>query len=125
MAVDARVLARGEALTILELLRDGRSLVDKFISKELDEGQQGRIASLIARIAEGGPPKDARKFVHEVDGIHVIKDYQTRIYCFFDDGKRLFLTHGAIKKTNKADPEDLKRARRLRAEYFLSMRKRK
>lgn len=53
---------------------------------------------------------------------YAIKQGQVRIYCFFDVGRVILLTHGTIKKQQKADPEDLKRAKRLRKAYLMAKR---
>ncbi|NTW35563.1 MAG: hypothetical protein HGB17_05450 [Syntrophobacteraceae bacterium] len=47
---------------------------------------------------------------------------QVRVYCFFDAGRVILLTHGALKKQKKANPEDLKRAKRLREAYLKAKR---
>lgn len=40
-----------------------------------------------------------------------------RVYCFMDDGALIVLTHGSIKKTQKADKGEVARAVRLKDEY--------
>jgi mRNA-degrading endonuclease RelE of RelBE toxin-antitoxin system len=90
--------------------------VKEFV-EELPEETRNRLVRLIEHIADQGKPRSEQKFRHEEKGIFAIKQGQVRIYCFFDDDWGILLTHGTIKKKNKADPEDLKRAKRLRNAY--------
>ena len=69
-------------------------------------------------IAENGIPSNTERFVHEEDQIYAIKDFQIRIYCFRHKRSLLILTHGTVKKQDKANPEDLERAKRLRSEFL-------
>lgn len=41
-----------------------------------------------------------------------------RIFCFFDEGKLIVLLSGFQKKTQKTPSEEIKRAERLKNEYF-------
>jgi len=43
-----------------------------------------------------------------------------RIFCFEDDGGLVVLTHGALKKTQKADLKEVKKAVRVRDRYLLA-----
>lgn len=116
-----RQLIIGEKFTISELVRQGRSLFKEFF-ESLTKQQQSKLLKIMERIADHGPLRNTEKFVHEEDGICAIKDGQVRIYCFYDKESLILLTHGAIKKSNKADPEDLRRAKRLRGEYLRKRR---
>jgi hypothetical protein len=116
MPITARQLVIGEKFTISELVRQGRSLFREFFDS-LTKQQQAKVLRILERIADHGPPRNEEKFVHEEDGIYAIKDFKVRIYCFYDRESLILLTHGAIKKGNKAKPEDLRRAKRLRGEY--------
>lgn len=87
-------------------------------SRELSKDQQAGIIALIRRIAEEGPPSNPSRFKHEEDQIYAIKDGQVRIYCFFDKAALILLTNGTIKKTQKADPDDLDMAKKLRKAYM-------
>lgn len=81
-----------------------------------------RLFRLIEHMADQGAPHNEQKFRLEEDGIYAIKHGQVRIYCFFDAGRIILLTHGTIKKKKKADPEDLKRAKHLRQAYLAAKR---
>ena len=103
-----------------ELEKSRRSTIRKFF-EGLEKNQRARIGALLNWIAENGKPKDVRKFAAEEEGIFAIKDFQVRIYCFLGKDNSIIITNGAIKKADKANPEDLKRAKRLRNEYERNM----
>jgi phage-related protein len=41
-----------------------------------------------------------------------------RVYCFMEEGALVILTHGAIKKSQKANRNDIARAMRMRNAYL-------
>lgn len=117
MSVTARVIAEGSRYTISEIVIDGRSYVMDFFNG-LPKEQAARLVRLLEFIVDHGAPRNETKFRHEEDGIYAIKQGQARVYCFFDAGRFILLTHGAVKKRRKANPEDLARAKRLRKAYL-------
>jgi hypothetical protein len=119
--VTTRLIAEGSAFRILEIVKNERSMVEEFF-KELAADTRSRLTRRIVFMAEQGLPRDERKFKHEEDGIFAIKQGQVRIYCFLDAGRLVLLTNGTLKKKQKADPEDLKRAKRLREAYLTAKR---
>ena len=40
-----------------------------------------------------------------------------RLFCFFDGGQLIVCTHGLVKQRQKADPEEIKRAKNLKTDY--------
>ena len=47
-----------------------------------------------------------------------IRDSITRVLYFFYIGKRIVLTNGFIKKTQKTPPEEIALAKKYRADYL-------
>lgn len=43
-----------------------------------------------------------------------------RIFCFFDEGNLIVLLHGFQKKTQKTPKKEIKKAERLKREYYES-----
>ncbi len=115
-----RKLFEGEAYTICDLPKGNSSPLDKFINK-ISHQKKARVMAHLKSLAESGPPRNTERFAHEEDQIYAFKDFQVRIYCFFHREKLIVLTHGTIKKQDKADREDLERAKRLRKEYQESL----
>jgi len=58
---------------------------------------------------------------HIKDGIYELRIqhavYKARIFYFFMIGKRIILTNGFLKKTNKTPPEEIEKALYYRADY--------
>lgn len=48
-----------------------------------------------------------------------------RVLYFFYIGKRIVLTHGFVKKTQKTPPNEIKRAKQYRENFLANERKRK
>jgi len=118
--ISAKIIAKGDRFTICEIERNGISTLKKFFQNLTPEQRVG-ITSAIWYIAHHGPPIRQDKFNSEGDKIYAIKDESVRIYCFFDKDSLILLTNGVIKKKRKADPTDLKRAKKIR-QLFLDAR---
>jgi len=80
--------------------------------------EQTQIFALFERLADHGKIWDKRKFKYEEDDIWAFKYKKVRIYCFFEEGRIVLLTNGADKKTKKANPVELKRAKAIRETYY-------
>ena len=76
-----------------------------------------RIIEQIERI-----PSTYLKYIEGTDGLFEIRimfgSDIFRIFCFFDEGKLIVLLSGFQKKTKKTPSEEIKRAERLKNEYF-------
>lgn len=117
MGVFTRLVSQGAVYSIHAIVEGKRCPFETFFMK-LEGPDKGKLRALFNFIAEKGPPRNETKFKHEDDDIYAIKLGQIRVYCFFDAGRMIVVTHGTIKKKQKANPEDLKRAKRLRDEYL-------
>lgn len=76
--------------------------------------------ALFERYAEYGRQGMMADWFHEADKqceIWQFKKGRLRVYCFLDDGDLIILTHGSIKKSQKADPKQVERAVILKAQY--------
>lgn len=68
--------------------------------------------SVFKRYAEGGRSKLTAALFHEVDKSEKIWEFvkgDLRIFCFLS-GEKAVLTHGAIKKSQKVDSQEVARA---------------
>jgi hypothetical protein len=119
--VTTRLITQGAAFSIHAIMEGGRSHFEQFFAG-LPTRTKGKLRALFDFIAKNGAPRNPEKFRHEEDEIFAIKQNQIRVYCFFDAGRMIVVTHGTLKKRQKANPEDLKRAKRLREEYLKAKR---
>lgn len=73
------------------------------------------------RYARGGRMTLTAEMFHEAnkkEGIWEFRKGRLRVFCFMDGGQLIIATHGAIKKTQKADPQDIARAVEIKRRYF-------
>ena len=132
-----RIVAQGAWGTVEAVILDNGSCpaVEFFLNEleDIREGGKGedessakaRFAVLFQNMANAGEvPKKRHK--SEMDGFyafrHEVKNIQIRFPCF-RDGKRWVLTHGFTKKTEKWQQQEVVRAQRIRAEYYLRKKK--
>ena len=89
----------------------------------LDEKQQLKFRGLFDRICtHGHSHHNKEQFRKEVDKIYAFKIHQKRLYCF-QEGHDWILTNGCTKKRNAADPNELKRAARIREQHLTRLKK--
>lgn len=99
-----------------------KSYFEDFVSQQRSKVikkifQTLRIIEQIERI-----PSTYLKYIEGTDGLFEIRimfgSDIFRIFCFFDEGKLIVLLSGFQKKTQKTPSEEIKRAERLKNEYF-------
>ena len=83
---------RAKMLRTIELLRDNGNALREPESKPLEDG----ILELRAKVGSD----------------------ISRVLYFFVIGRKVILTHGFVKKTNKTPKAEIERAKRYRADYF-------
>ena len=112
------VIYSGEKFT-LEWYYDqnGKSAAYEFYRKESEELQK-KFLVLVRRIGDFGKIFDKTKFRHETDGIFAFKPQPDRYLSFFTDGKKIIVTNGFRKKTDKLPRKEKDLAMRYRQDYF-------
>lgn len=115
--ISAQPLMQGTHFLILEIVHGDKAPVSGFIDG-LVEPDKNKVFKLFRQMVEMGEIHNTEKFTQEEDDIYAFKSFQVRIYCFFDAGKLILLTNAVKKKQRRARPEDLKRAKNIRAAYF-------
>lgn len=100
---------------------DGTEPAKDFILS-LDKKMRAKMLRTISLLADNGP--DLRKPCSKPlgDGIFELRAKVgsdiSRVLYFFIVGRRVILTNGFIKKTQKTPPAELERAKRYRADYL-------
>lgn len=115
-------LLSGDKFKIYGLIVNGTCEAEEYL-KELSDKEKNKLIPLLQYTADSGPPKNEQKFKSVGDGIFEFKGFQSRLFCFFDEGRIIILTHGCIKKRDKLDPADIRKARSHKEEYFRKDRK--
>ena len=99
---------------------DGSEPAQDFLDK-LDEKMFAKMIRTIDVIKAGGTLVREPYSKHLDDGIFEVRAQVgsniSRVLYFFFDGRRIVLTHGFIKKTQKTPPAEIKRAKIYRKEY--------
>lgn len=93
---------------------DGSSPAREFVAG-LSLADQAKILNLFRWLADHGEIKNGQKFKRLDGPIWEFKAHQIRIPCF-QDGSAWVLTHGFIKKSDRAPRSEIDRAYRIQAE---------
>ncbi len=105
----------------LENKKTNRCPIKDFLDN-LNKDKPNEFKKLIRRIQFSGdrsnPPLNKELFKKEDGPIFAIRSNQIRIYCFFNEGNELLLTNGCIKKSRKANPEELNKAKEMYDQFF-------
>ena len=106
---------------VLYAKEDGTKPVRDFI-KSLDEKMQAKIVHVVNLVAERGTQLREPYSKHLDDGIFELRAKVgtdiSRVLYFFVVGKKIVLTNGFIKRTQKTPASEIERAKAYRADYL-------
>ena len=80
--------------------------------------QKRKFLILVKRIADFGRIFDITKFRHEGDNIYAFKPQPDRYLSFFVVGRKIIVTNGFCKKTDKLPDSERELALRYKNNYF-------
>jgi hypothetical protein len=72
---------------------------------------------LVKRLGDIGMIRDETKFRNEGDKIFAFKPQPNRFLCFFFAGRKVIITNGFLKKSQKFPPGEKERALRAKHNY--------
>ena len=112
------VIYSGEKFT-LEWYYDknGKSVAYDYFM-ESAEDLQDKFLVLIKKMGEFGKIYDKTKFRNEGDGIFAFKPQPDRYLSFFTDGRKIIVTNGFRKKTEKLPKNEKELAMKYRQDYL-------
>ena len=84
----------------------------------MSEIQQHKLLYLIKRIADTGKISDKTKFRNEGNAIFTFKPKPDRFLCFFQEGKKIIITNGFVKKQDKLPKKEKEKALTLKKKYL-------
>ena len=99
----------GSLFAVLAIARsDGSCQVEAYLDR-LEERDRKRVAALLKRSADHGPPRNQEK-CRKVEGFWEFKAGQQRIFWCYDpvQRKRIILLHGFTKKTKQTPRQELR-----------------
>jgi hypothetical protein len=106
--------------TIAAIVKDGVCLATEYIDGRT-EVDRTKIVALLEYVSYHGPPLgNDRKFKKVQDEIFEFRSRQDRLLAFYDGRHRIVLANACTKKRDKLDPQEVRRALALRAEYLES-----
>ena len=97
--------------------KNGKSTAYDYFLKTTRE-QRRKFLVLAKRMGDFGKINDITKFRNEGDGIYAFKPQPDRYLSFFTYGKKIIVTNGFVKKTDKLPKAEKDLAVRLRQDYF-------
>ena len=100
---------------------NGRSQAHSYFNA-LSDQQQDRFLSLVRAMGSVGKIFNRQKFTYEGDGIYAFKPQPQRFLCFFFTGKKIIVTNGFHKQTQKLPVEVRARALRAKQDYERRMK---
>lgn len=110
-------VVEGNEAPVLRFLQDAPSDM---------QGSARGMPALFDRYATDGRRLLSSEVFHEANkeqGIWEFIKGRLRVFCFMDtDGTLLVLTHGAVKKSKKADPMEVARAVRIKDAFLVAKR---
>ena len=93
-----------------------------FITSLDDNKMKAKLLSMLEILSEKGTNLRLPYSEHLDDGIFELRCKQggniTRVLYFFFVGKKIILTNGFVKKTNKVPPKEIKLAKERRNDYI-------
>jgi len=117
------VICEGEAFTLEWYFNEaGKSLAKSYFDN-LDEKMQAKALALFQRMADIGIIRDITKFRNEGDDIYAFKPQPERFLSFFQKGKKIIITNGFVKKSDKLPEAEKERAIAARKDYLSRTKK--
>ncbi len=110
----------------VEFYMTGRGeLPAKEYFKEIPLKAQIKLAALVKLIAEEGKIYDEGKYriVDRQEKIYEFKPLAYRFFNFFHEGGKIIITNGYMKKSQKLDRDELKKAIRIKNDYIDRVRR--
>ena len=101
--------------------KDGKEPVAEFLDS-LDDKMAAKLVGLLEILEEKGTELRLPYSEHLGDGIFELRCKQgsniTRVLYFFFSGRRIIVTNGFVKKTQKTPPGEIKLAKERRIEWL-------
>jgi len=97
--------------------KDGKSVAYDYFKKATEE-LQDKFLILVKKMGDFGKIYDITKFRNEGDGIYAFKPQPDRYLSFFTDGKKMIVTNGFKKKTDKLPKSEKELAMKYRQDYL-------
>lgn len=118
------IFYRGEKFQVEFYFTETGELPAKEYLEETSLDVKVKLAALVKYIAEQGQLFDQRKFrqVDPKEKIYEFKPLQYRFFSFFYEGRKIIITNGYMKKSQKISRKDLEKAKNIREDYLYRLK---
>ncbi len=112
------IVYRGDSFQAEYAQTTGGSLPALDYVESLKDRERAAVLALVKRLCDAGQIRNREQF-KKVEGsaFFEFKKFQIRVICYFREGRRVVLTHGFTKKSEKLDKAEIGRAYRIQREY--------
>ena len=117
MTDEEAVIYQGSFFTIEWYFDSAGACAAKAYYDGLTVDRRVKFLKLVRLMAETGKIFDATKFRNEGDKIYAFKPQPDRYLCFFVVGRKIIVTNGFEKKSQKLPPGEKDRAIRAKNDY--------
>ena len=97
--------------------QNGKSAAFDYFMKSTED-LQDKFLVLVKKMGDLGKIYDITKFRNEGDGIYAFKPQPDRYLSFFTDGRKIIVTNGFRKKTDKLPKNEKELAVKYRQDYL-------
>ena len=112
------VIYKGDKFTIEWYFdKNGKSVAYEYFN-EATEDLQDKLLILVKKMGDTGKIFDKTKFRNEEDGIYAFKPQPDRYLSFFTVGRKIIITNGFRKKTDKLPKNEKDIALRYKQDYL-------
>jgi phage-related protein len=118
MDKDSCVIYIGEKYTLEWYYDDNGNSAGYDYFLKITQEQRRKFLVLARRMGDFGKIYDINKFRNEGDGIYAFKPQPDRFLSFFTIGKKIIVTNGFNKKTDKLPKSEKELAIRFRQDYL-------
>ena len=118
MPLIAVKVKQGNAFSIYVLEENGSCGLLEFLGTVTD-GEVARFQRYLDRIKNNGLITNPEQSKQIANGLFYLRTWGgLRVFYFLDEGKMVICTNGYMKKKDKIDPRELKRAEIWKLKYF-------
>lgn len=114
------IFYQGERFQVEFYFTETGKLPAKEYLEETSVGVKVKLAALVKYIADGKKIFDTRKFrlIDPQERLYEFKPLNHRFFNFFYKGGKIIITNAYMKKSQKVDRKELKRAKNIKRDYI-------
>ena len=116
VAKNELIVCKGPCFAIVWGVAANGKCQAKTYYEALEVAERAKALALFKRLADHGKIFDETKFRQETKNLFAFKPQPRRFFCFFVKGRRVIVVSAYHKQGDKAPPQEITRAEKLRSE---------